>query len=100
MCAWRKQRTRLIVRCLNCSGSFQGNTVALLLLIYPLVEGREAGWPDWAFAMMGAAIAAFFAFIAYERWVVRRGHTPLIALHLFRVPTIAFGLAIGQRSRW
>ncbi len=30
--------------------------------------------------MMGAAIAAFFAFIAYERWVVRRGPTPLIAL--------------------
>jgi len=67
-------------------------SLALLLLIYPLVEGREAGWPDWAFAMMGAAIAAFFAFVAYERRVVRRGHTPLIALHLFRMPTIAFGL--------
>jgi predicted MFS family arabinose efflux permease len=42
--------------------------------------------------MMGAAITAFFAFVTYERWVARQGRTPLIALHLFRVPTIAFGL--------
>lgn len=67
-------------------------SLALLLLIYPLVEGREAGWPGWAFDMLGAAGATFFAFIAYELWVVRQGRTPLMALHLFRVPTIAFGL--------
>ena len=67
-------------------------SLALLLLIYPLVEGRETGWPSWAFDMLGTAVAAFFAFIVYEHWVVRQGRTPLIALHLFRVPTIAFGL--------
>jgi EmrB/QacA subfamily drug resistance transporter len=67
-------------------------SLALLLLIYPLIEGREAGWPSWAFGMLGAAVAAFFAFIAYERKVVHQRRTPLIALHLFRVPTIAFGL--------
>ncbi|MFL5283753.1 MAG: MFS transporter, partial [Rhodopila sp.] len=67
-------------------------SLALLLLIYPLVEGREAGWPSWAFGMLGAAVVVLFAFIAYERWVVHQGRTPLIALHLFRVPAIAFGL--------
>ncbi|MFL5287071.1 MAG: MFS transporter [Rhodopila sp.] len=67
-------------------------SLALLLLIFPLVEGREAGWPGWSFGMMGAAVVVFVAFIVYERWVVHRGRTPLIALHLFRVPTIAFGL--------
>jgi MFS family permease len=67
-------------------------SVALLLLIYPLVQGREAGWPYWAFQMMGAAVVAFLAFIIHERRVVRLGRTPLMALHLFRVPTIAFGL--------
>ena len=27
MCAWRKRRTRSIVRCFSSSGSFHGNTV-------------------------------------------------------------------------
>ncbi len=31
--------------------------LALLLLIGPLIEGRQLGWPFWCFAMMGASVA-------------------------------------------
>ena len=68
---------------------------ALFLLIYPLVEGREAGWPLWSFVMLAATLPTLFGFVAHERSVVRRGRTPLVALHLLAVPTIAFGLIVS-----
>jgi EmrB/QacA subfamily drug resistance transporter len=66
----------------------------LFLLIYPIVEGREAGWPFWSCAMLAAVVPVMLGFIAYERHVVQRGRTPLIALHLFRIPTLRLGLAL------
>ncbi|USI75126.1 MFS transporter [Sphingomonas morindae] len=39
------------------------------LLVYPLVEGREAGWPIWAVCMLAAVPAMLAAFIAFERRV-------------------------------
>jgi EmrB/QacA subfamily drug resistance transporter len=37
------------------------------LLIFPLVQGREAGWPAWTFAMMVASVLLFAAFVLRER---------------------------------
>src|SRR6202046_305073 len=31
-------------------------SAALLLLLYPLVEGRQLGWPLWTYVSMGAAV--------------------------------------------
>lgn len=70
-------------------------SLGLFLLIYPLVEGREAGWPAWAFAMLLATLPVLVGFVLYERRVVRRGKSPLVALHLFRVPTVALGLVVS-----
>ena len=38
-------------------------TVAAGLLIYPLIQGREAGWPAWTFASMAAALAMLAVFV-------------------------------------
>ncbi|HEU0287016.1 MAG TPA: MFS transporter [Nocardioidaceae bacterium] len=51
-----------------------------LLLFYPLVQGRELGWPTWTFAMMAGAVVVFGAFGLSER----RGKEPVIAPGLFR----------------
>jgi EmrB/QacA subfamily drug resistance transporter len=51
-----------------------------LLLFYPLVQGRELGWPTWTFALMAGALALFGAF----GWSERRGKEPVIAPGLFR----------------
>ena len=29
------------------------------LLIYPLIQGREAGWPAWTYLMIAASAASF-----------------------------------------
>jgi len=70
-------------------------SLGLFLLIYPLVEGREAGWPAWSFAMLLATLPVLVGFVCYERRVVRRGRSPLVALHLFRVATVTLGLVVS-----
>ena len=37
----------------------------MLLLVFPLVEGRNFGWPVWIFAMLAASVPMGFAF---HRW--------------------------------
>ena len=68
-------------------------SAALFLLVYPLVEGREAGWPWWAFACLAAAPPTLAVFIHYERRVLARGGAPLVELTLFRNRPFAVGLA-------
>ena len=41
-------------------------TVGLLLVLYPLVQGRELGWPTWTFVAMVAAVAVG-GFVGWER---------------------------------
>jgi EmrB/QacA subfamily drug resistance transporter len=67
-------------------------SLGLFLLIYPVVAGREAGWPAWAFAMLACVTPVLVTFILHERRVIRAGATPLIALHLVAIPTIRLGL--------
>jgi hypothetical protein len=40
---------------------------ALTAIIYPLIQGREAGWPAWTFAMLAAGAALVGAFLIWER---------------------------------
>ncbi|MFD6219326.1 MFS transporter [Nocardia asteroides] len=65
---------------------------AVLLLVFPLAEGRRLGWPAWIFAMMTAAAAVFAVFLVYERGLARAGKSPLVDLDLFRSRPFAVGL--------
>ncbi|GAA3626474.1 MFS transporter [Microlunatus ginsengisoli] len=40
---------------------------AALLLIYPLIEGHELGWPWWTYASMAVALILFGVFAWHER---------------------------------
>jgi EmrB/QacA subfamily drug resistance transporter len=53
-------------------------TGAVLLLIYPLVQGREAGWPAWMLVMMAASVPAFGIFVLHQRARQRAGRDPLV----------------------
>jgi len=68
-------------------------TVAAGLLIYPLIQGREAGWPAWTFASMAAALAMLAVFVAVERRRERAGVSPLVTMSLFRKRAFSAGLA-------
>jgi MFS family permease len=66
--------------------------VTLGLLIVPLVEGRELGWPWWAYAMLIASPGAGYCFWRYEMAHARRGGVPLISSELVRMPGMISGL--------
>jgi len=70
-------------------------SAALLLLLYPLVQGRQLGWPAWTFVSMAAAVPMFAVFIFYERAKDRRDSSPLVRLSLFRRRPFAVGIAIA-----
>jgi EmrB/QacA subfamily drug resistance transporter len=67
-------------------------SVASLALIYPLVQGRELGWPLWTFGLMAAGIALLAVFAAVER---RSGEHALIAPSLLRNRAYTSGLVVG-----
>ncbi len=70
-------------------------TAALLLLLYPLVQGRQLGWPAWTFISMAASVPVLAAFIGYERVKARRDGSPLVQLRLFRERGFSAGMAIA-----
>ena len=70
-------------------------TAALLLLLYPLVQGRQLGWPAWTFVAMAASVPAFALFVWYERAKLRRGGSPLVELGLFARRSFSIGIAIA-----
>lgn len=55
-------------------------TAGVLCLVFPLIEGRPAGWPLWAWLMLAAAPILLATFAIWQR----RAASPLIALELFR----------------
>ena len=70
-------------------------SLLLLLVIYPMTHGREAGWPAWTFAMFALAVPAFAWFVATEKRVERAGGHPLVDLLLFRNPAFSLGLVLA-----
>jgi EmrB/QacA subfamily drug resistance transporter len=67
-------------------------TIALVLLLYPLVDGRQLGWPAWTLAAMVASVPAFGLFAAHQRGRERRGASPLVPPGLFRQWAFAGGV--------
>jgi EmrB/QacA subfamily drug resistance transporter len=71
-------------------------TLALSLLLYPLIQGREAGWPAWTFVCMAAFIPMLAVFVQYEKRVTAGGGSPLVELDLFEDRSFVIGLFSGM----
>ncbi|WP_433021682.1 MFS transporter [Kribbella sp. CA-294648] len=65
-------------------------SLACGLLIYPLVQGRELGWPAWSVVMMVSSVAVFALF----GWRERRSGNPVIDPSLFRSRGYVAGLGV------
>ncbi|HEU4399777.1 MAG TPA: MFS transporter [Actinomycetota bacterium] len=70
-------------------------TAGLLLLVYPLVQGRDLGWPAWTFASMAASVLVLAAFAAWERRKKAADGSPLVDLDLFRQRAFVAGLLVS-----
>ncbi|AJT64463.1 putative actinorhodin transporter [Streptomyces lydicus] len=69
-------------------------TLGLLMLLYPLTQGRESGWPLWGFVSMAASPLVLAVFVRYERAKARKDGSPLVELSLFKLKTFAAGVGV------
>lgn len=64
------------------------------LLVYPLVQGREAGWPAWTFLSIGASVVLLGAFAWLARRRERAGRDPLVTPSVFRKRAFSCGVSV------
>jgi MFS family permease len=64
---------------------------ATFLLVYPLIQGRQAGWPWWTFALLAAGVSGVGLFVRHER----RSTAPLIEPALLRRRTYRAGACVA-----
>ena len=67
-------------------------TACLVAVVLPLVEGRQAGWPAWSWAMLGAAVPLAVVFAVHQRRKAARGGTPLLNPRIFASWPLRAGL--------
>jgi EmrB/QacA subfamily drug resistance transporter len=70
-------------------------TAGLLLLVYPLVQGRDLDWPLWTFLSMAAAVPVLAGFLVFERRKKARDGSPLVDPDLFRQHAFVPGLLLA-----
>lgn len=58
-------------------------SAAMFLLVFPLVQGHELGWPGWLLGMFGASAAVLAGFGWYQVRRKRAGRMPLIEPGIF-----------------
>jgi MFS family permease len=66
--------------------------LALVAIIYPLIQGRTDGWPAWSFGLLAAGVILLLVFLRYER---RRENSPLIEPTLLTNRTYLSGVAVA-----
>ncbi|MYW68673.1 MFS transporter [Streptomyces sp. SID8379] len=62
------------------------------LLVLPLNQGQEAGWPLWTWLCMAASVVGFGLFALRQRRTAAAGREPLVTPALLRKPAFTVGL--------
>jgi EmrB/QacA subfamily drug resistance transporter len=66
--------------------------LALVAIIYPLIQGQSDGWPAWSFALLAAGVLLLLVFLRYER---RHEDNALIEPTLLTNRTYLSGIAVA-----
>jgi MFS family permease len=83
---------------------------SLVAIVYPLLEGRQLGWPWWSWLLLAAGVTGLAGLCARESrrtrrpapagpatprgQATRRPVAPLVRPQLFRIPAFAAGLGV------
>lgn len=70
-------------------------TIFIALVIYPLTQGREAGWPVWTLVSFATSIPVLLLFLFVEHRVKLGGGDPIVDLGLFTNPVFSIGLVLA-----
>ena len=68
---------------------------SLFLLVFPLIEGREAHWQPWCFCMLAGSMVGLGLLIRHALSRQRRGLPSLLVPSLFRERSFSLGLVIS-----
>jgi MFS family permease len=74
-------------------------TACLVAVVLPLVEGRQAGWPSWSWAALGAAVPLAAVFAVHQQRKAARGGAPLLSPRIFAAWPLRAGL-LTQTVFW
>ncbi|MCB8901106.1 MULTISPECIES: MFS transporter [unclassified Streptomyces] len=66
--------------------------VSCALLVLPLNQGQEDGWPLWTWLCMAASVIGFSLFALQQRRTAAAGRGPLVTPGLLRKPAFTVGL--------
>jgi EmrB/QacA subfamily drug resistance transporter len=66
--------------------------LAMVAIIYPLIQGEADGWPAWEFALLAIGVLLLLVFLRYER---HRTESPLIEPTLLMNRTYLSGIAVS-----
>ncbi len=66
-------------------------TAGLLLVLIPLVEGQQVGWPAWTWICFGACVVAFALLTRWERRADQHAADPLLKPGLLRQTSFSAG---------
>lgn len=69
------------------------STAGLFLLVFPLIEGQQDGWPAWSLAMLAASPVVLAVFIASQTRKTAQDRAPLLDTSLFAGRTFSAGAA-------
>jgi EmrB/QacA subfamily drug resistance transporter len=78
---------------LDVAGALTG-ALGVFLLVFPVIQGRAAGWPWWGWALLALAAPVFAAFAVLEQRRARQGRPILADLALFRRRSFSAGLLV------
>lgn len=69
-------------------------SVAVLLVVVPLVLGPYQGWPTWTWACLLASLPALGLFVVTERRVASAGRAPLLDFAVLAEPAVSLGIVV------
>ncbi|WP_426577123.1 MFS transporter [Xenorhabdus stockiae] len=71
------------------------SVLTLGCVVIPLIEGREAGWPLWAWISLALSPVLAVVFWRYETRLAANGGEPLINPSAFQTPGLRTGLVVA-----
>jgi EmrB/QacA subfamily drug resistance transporter len=86
---WRSQERPS----LDLWGTLLG-TGAVALVVFPLVQGRDAGWAWWIWTLLGLSVPVLYVFWQYQRRLKLRGGHPVVDVSLFQGGSFGVGLVV------
>ena len=82
----------------NMGNDFVGIALAgaaLLMVVFPLIEGRQIGWPAWCFALMLAAVPVAVLFVRWQYRQAANGAAQLLPVSLLQNRNFLIGTGLG-----